>query len=44
MKVEKVREKDGKLELSVELDGKECDVELKLVLTDDGWRLDTPTY
>ncbi len=28
MKVEKVREKDGKLELSVELDGKECAKEM----------------
>lgn len=44
--LEIVREKDDYVLVSIptELDGKECDVELKLVLTDDGWRLDTPTY
>ncbi len=25
-------------------EGKQLDVELKLVMTDDGWRLDSPTY
>ena len=44
--LEIVREKDDYVLVSIptELDGNECDVELKLVLTDDGWRLDTPTY
>lgn len=45
-KLEVVREKDGYVlvKIPTELDGKECDVQLKLIETADGWRLDTPTY
>ncbi len=44
--LEIVREKDNYVlvKIPTELNGKQCDVELKLVLTNDGWRLDTPTY
>ena len=30
--------------IPTEMDGKALDVELRLVLTPDGWRLDSPTY
>lgn len=30
--------------ISTEMDGRALDVELRLVLTPDGWRLDSPTY
>ena len=45
-KLEVVREKDGYVlvKIPTELDGKECDVQLKLIETADGWRLDNPTY
>lgn len=44
--LEIVREKDNYVLVSIptELNGREYDVELKLIETADGWRLDTPTY
>ena len=30
--------------IPTEMDGRALDVELRLVLTPDGWRLDSPTY
>ncbi len=45
-KLEIVREKDGYVLVKIpsELNGREYDVQLKLVETENGWRLDTPTY
>lgn len=44
--MEIIRESDSYVLVSVptEQDGKSLDVELKLVMTEDGFRLDTPTY
>jgi len=45
-KMEIVRVKENYVVVSVpsEMDGKALDVELKVVMTENGWRLDSPTY
>lgn len=44
--LEIIRQKENYVLVTVptQLDGKSCDVELKIVNTADGWRLDSPTY
>lgn len=44
--MEIVTEKDNYVVVRIpsEMNGKQLDVDLKLVLTEDGWRLDSPTY
>lgn len=44
--LEIIRQKENYVLVTIptQLDGKSCDVELKIVNTKDGWRLDSPTY
>lgn len=44
--MEIIRQKDNYVlvKIPTQLDGKSCDVEIKIVNTADGWRLDSPTY
>lgn len=44
MKILRVKENYVVVSVPSEMNGKALDVELKLVMTENGWRLDSPTY
>lgn len=44
LEIDHTRENYVVVTIPTELDGRALDVDLKLVMTDDGWRLDSPTY